>query len=236
MPVRHSPGQFGRILARANAEFTARAIVAGREDPAVRVYTMSRNNLTQVLPANTLTFAARDLADTLHEMAGIWDPARQIPVVTDPAQARAKHRILLGSAAIEAYGVPVIAVDFGTATTFDVVNERREYLGGIIVPGLKIGAEALFQRASRLPRVELAEPERLVGRNTVQAMQSGLFYGYVGQVDGILTRLLAEYPGSGVVATGGLARIIAPSTQHIHHVAPDLTLDGLKLLWLRNRG
>jgi len=108
-------------------------------------------------------------------------------------------------AGLERYGAPLIAVDFGTATTFDIVNARREYMGGIIVPGLKIGAEALFQRASRLPRVEIAPPERLVGRSTVQAMQSGLFYGYVGQVDGILARLLVDYPDSHVVATGGLA-------------------------------
>lgn len=156
-------------------------------------------------------------------------------LIENPAELGA-DRIVNSVAAIEGYGAPVIAVDFGTATTFDVVSARREYLGGLIVPGLKIGAEALFQRASRLPRVEIAEPERLVGRNTVQAMQSGLFYGYVGQVDGILERLLAEHPGSRVVATGGLAKVIAPHTRHIHVCAPDLTLDGLKILWKRNRG
>ena len=138
-------------------------------------------------------------------------------------------------AGLERYGAPLIAVDFGTATTFDVVNDRREYLGGIIVPGLKLGAEALFQRTSRLPRVEITEPERLIGRNTVQAMQSGLFYGYVGQVDGILERLLAEQPGSAVVATGGLAKVIAPASRHIQHLAPDLTLEGLRLIWQKNR-
>lgn len=156
-------------------------------------------------------------------------------LIENPGELGA-DRIVNSVAAIEAYGAPVIAVDFGTATTFDIVNGRREYLGGIIVPGLKIGAEALFQRASRLPRVEIAEPERLIGRNTVQAMQSGLFWGYVGQVDGILERLLAEQPGSQVVATGGLAKVIAPHSRYIHHTAPDLTLDGLKLLWKRNRG
>jgi type III pantothenate kinase len=155
-------------------------------------------------------------------------------LLDNPAELGA-DRIVNAVAGLEAYGAPLIAVDFGTATTFDVVNDRKEYLGGIISPGLKISAEALFQRASRLPRVEITEPERLVGRSTTQAMQSGLFYGYVGLVDGILERLLAEYPGSRVVATGGLAKVIAPSSRFIEVVAPDLTLDGLRLLWLKNR-
>jgi type III pantothenate kinase len=144
-------------------------------------------------------------------------------------------RIVNAVAGLEIYGAPLIAVDFGTATTFDVVNDRREYLGGIITAGLKISAEALFQRASRLPRVEIAEPERLVGKSTVQAMQSGLYYGYIGQVDGILARLLEAYPGSRVVATGGLAKVIAPASKYIHEIALDLTLEGLRILWLKNR-
>jgi len=144
-------------------------------------------------------------------------------------------RIVNAVAGLELYGAPLIAVDFGTATTFDVVNAQREYLGGIITPGLNLSAEALFQRASRLPRVEIAAPERLVGRSTVQAMQSGLYYGYVGQVDGILERLLAEFPGSYVVATGGLAKVIAPASRYIQEIATDLTLEGLRFLWLRNR-
>nr|WP_320131686.1 type III pantothenate kinase [uncultured Holophaga sp.] len=157
-----------------------------------------------------------------------------LKVVLDNPSELGADRIVNCVAGIERYGVPLIAIDFGTATTFDVVNAKREYLGGLILPGLKISAEALFQRASRLPRVEIAEPERLVGRNTVQAMQSGLFYGYVGQVDGILERLLTEYPDARVVATGGLARTIAAATRHIHDCDPDLTLDGLRILWLKN--
>jgi type III pantothenate kinase len=158
-----------------------------------------------------------------------------LKVLLDNPLELGADRIVNAVAALEAYGAPLIAVDFGTATTFDVVNDRREYLGGIISPGLKISAEALFQRASRLPRVEIAEPERLVGKSTVQAMQSGLFYGYVGLVDGILERLLEDYPGSRVVATGGLARVIAPASRYIHDLAPDLTLAGLRILWLKNR-
>ncbi|MFZ1614761.1 MAG: type III pantothenate kinase [Holophaga sp.] len=155
-------------------------------------------------------------------------------LIDNPSELGA-DRIVNAVAGLERYGAPLIAVDFGTATTFDIVNAKREYLGGIILPGLKIAAEALFQRASRLPRVEIAEPERLVGRNTVQAMQSGLFYGYVGQVDGILKRLLVEFPDCPVVATGGLAKVIAPASKYIQNVEPDLTLEGLRILWTKNR-
>ena len=158
-----------------------------------------------------------------------------LKVLLDNPLELGADRIVNAVAGLELYGAPLIAVDFGTATTFDVVNSKREYLGGIISPGLKISAEALFQRASRLPRVELAEPERLVGKSTVQAMQSGLFYGYVGLVDGILERLLVAHPGSKVVATGGLAKIIAPASKHIQEIACDLTLEGLRILWLKNR-
>jgi len=159
-----------------------------------------------------------------------------VKVLIDNPTELGADRLVNSVAGIEQFGVPLILADFGTATTFDVINAKREYLGGLITPGLKISADALFQRASRLPRVEIAQPERLVGRSTVQAMQSGIFYGYVGLVDGILERLLAEYPDSQVAATGGLARVIAPHTRHIKHIAPDLTLEGLRILWFRNHG
>jgi type III pantothenate kinase len=158
-----------------------------------------------------------------------------LKVLLDNPLELGADRIVNAVAGLELYGAPLIAVDFGTATTFDIINNRREYLGGIISPGLKISAEALFQRASRLPRVELAEPERLVGRSTVQAMQSGLYYGYVGLVDGILARLLEVYPTSQVVATGGLAQVIAPASKYIRHIATVLTLEGLRILWLKNQ-
>jgi type III pantothenate kinase len=158
-----------------------------------------------------------------------------LKVLLDNPLELGADRIVNAVAGLELYGAPLIAVDFGTATTFDIINDRREYLGGIISPGLKISAEALFQRASRLPRVEITEPERLVGKSTVQAMQSGLYYGYVGLVDGILARLLEAYPGSRVVATGGLAQVIAPASKFIQHIATDLTLEGLRILWQKNQ-
>jgi type III pantothenate kinase len=130
----------------------------------------------------------------------------------------------------------VIVVDFGTSTNFDVVTPKGEYLGGVLAPGLQISADALFARAAKLPRVEIAKPPRVVGRNTVHAMQSGIVYGYVGLVDGLVERLLAElgYPCS-VIATGGLASLIAPLSKTIGEVDDVLTLAGLRILYERNR-
>jgi type III pantothenate kinase len=129
----------------------------------------------------------------------------------------------------------IIVVDFGTATTFDCVTPKGEYLGGVITPGVQISAEALFARAAKLSRVELALPPRVVGRNPVHSMQSGIVYGYAGLVDGLCARLRNElgYPCR-VVATGGLARLIAPETQAIELVDDNLTLTGLRLLYERN--
>jgi type III pantothenate kinase len=158
-----------------------------------------------------------------------------VTVLLERPEELGADRIVNAVAGIALYGAPLIAVDFGTATTFDVVSPGREYLGGVITPGLGISSEALFQRASRLPRVEIQEPAHVIGRSTIQAMQSGLFYGYVGLVDGILARLLEAQPGSTVIATGGLSRVIAPASRHIQHIARDLTLEGLRMLWLMNR-
>lgn len=131
--------------------------------------------------------------------------------------------------------IGVIVVDFGTATTFDCVTPKGEYLGGVIAPGIQISAEALFSRAARLSRVEIALPPRVVGRNPVHSMQSGIVYGYAGLVDGLVSRLRRElgYPCR-VIATGGLARLIAPQTETIEAVDDDLTLTGLRLIYERN--
>jgi type III pantothenate kinase len=145
-------------------------------------------------------------------------------------------------AAWEQYGkdnqLPLIIVDFGTGTTFDIISRDREYLGGIICPGIGISADALFQRAARLPRVEVRKPPQAIGQSTVDAMQSGLFFGYVEMVDGLVRRIRAELEGGAeavVIATGGLAAVLASETTSIQHVNPDLTLHGLRLIWERHQ-
>ncbi len=154
----------------------------------------------------------------------------------NPAEVGA-DRIVNAVAARERFGAPVVVVDFGTATTFDVVNAAGEYVGGIIAPGIMISAEALFAHASRLYRVDVKRPSELVGSNTAAAMQAGIYYGYVGLVDGILERLTAELPGlKSVVATGGQADLIASGSKYIREVDPLLTLVGLKLIYQKNRG
>src|SRR5690606_2579721 len=145
-------------------------------------------------------------------------------------------RIVNAVAAIETYGPPLIIVDFGTATTFCFINEQGHYVGGAIVPGVHVSAEALHQRAAQLTRVEVVKPESVVGRNTVKAIQSGLFYGYVGVVDGIVNRmkrLLTKRPT--VVATGGLAEMISKEAETIDVYDPLLTLRGLKIIYERNQ-
>jgi type III pantothenate kinase len=130
----------------------------------------------------------------------------------------------------------VIVVDFGTSTNFDVVTPKGEYLGGVLAPGLQISADALFARAAKLPRVEIAKPPKVVGKNTIHAMQSGIVYGYVGLVDGLVERLMAElgFPAA-VIATGGLAPLIAPLSKTIVDVDDHLTLTGLRILYERNQ-
>lgn len=159
-----------------------------------------------------------------------------MPVRYENPREVGADRIVNAVAAFELMGGPVIAVDFGTATTFDLVNAAGEYIGGIIAPGIMISAEALFAHASRLYRVDVRKPAELVGKNTAGAMQAGIYYGYIGLVDGILERLLAEIPGvRNIIATGGQAPLIAAGSKHIREVDPDLTLTGLKLIYERNR-
>ncbi|HEX8618146.1 MAG TPA: type III pantothenate kinase [Thermoanaerobaculia bacterium] len=155
--------------------------------------------------------------------------------VDNPAEVGA-DRIVNCAAAHEAYGGPTVIVDFGTATTFDVVTANAEFVGGVIAPGLNISAEALFARAARLPRVDVRRPDRVIGTNTVVNMQSGIYFGYLGLVDGILARIRSEVPSiKSIVATGGLATLFADDSEHIDVVDPELTLKGLKLIYDRNR-
>ncbi|MFC2800485.1 MAG: type III pantothenate kinase [Anaeroglobus sp.] len=145
-------------------------------------------------------------------------------------------RIVNAVAAYEKYGGPVIIVDFGTATTFCAVDAKGVYLGGSICPGIGISTEALVQRTAKLPRIELKRTGSVICRNTIESMQAGVFYGFVGQVEGIVSRMRRELDMSArVVATGGLAVVIAPATKAIDVVEPMLTLEGLRIIYERNR-
>jgi type III pantothenate kinase len=163
-----------------------------------------------------------------------------MPILYDNPDEVGADRIVNAVAAFEKFSRgqdrPMIVLDFGTATTFDAVSAKGEYLGGAICPGVQISADALFQRAAKLPRIDVRKPPRIVGRTTVGAMESGLFFGYVGMVEGLVRRMGEELGGNALcVATGGLADIIAPETTLIHHVDADLTLHGLRIVWDRNR-
>ncbi len=145
-------------------------------------------------------------------------------------------RIVNAAAAHQLYGGPIIITDLGTATTFDVVSKEGDYLGGVIAPGIKVAAEALFTRTAMLPRVELTRPKRVIGTNTTSAMQSGLIFGYVGLVEGIVARIQQELEEKAkVVATGGYAELIAKETKAIDIVNPDITLIGLRLIYQLNK-
>jgi type III pantothenate kinase len=159
-----------------------------------------------------------------------------VTILYDNPDAVGADRVVDAAAAYHYYGGPLCIVDFGTATTFEAITAAGEYLGGAIAPGIGIAADALAQRAARLPKVDIARPPSVIGRNTVHSMQSGLLYGYVGLVEGMVARFKAELgPETKVVGTGGLAPLIAEETKVIDIIAPWLTLDGLRLIYELNR-
>ena len=181
----------------------------------------------------------------LREMADRWfkvdtvivEPGVRtgMPIHYDNPKEVGADRIADAVAAYERYGGPTIVIDFGTATTFEVVSERGEYLGGVILPGIEISLEALFARAALLPRVELVEPRSVLAKNTVESVQSGVIYGFAAQVDGLCRRLEDELGPCQVVATGGLAGLIGPYSAAIEHHEPWLTLEGLRIIFGRNQ-
>ena len=158
-----------------------------------------------------------------------------IEILLENPQEIGADRIVNAVAAQEyAAGEPAIVIDLGTATTFDYITEKGEYLGGAIAPGILASNEALAQKASRLPRVDIRKPDKLIGKNTLQSMQSGVYYGYVGLVDGIVERIKNEMQTKPkVIATGGLAGMLAQEASSIEVVLPNLTLDGLRVIWER---
>jgi type III pantothenate kinase len=158
-----------------------------------------------------------------------------VPIRYDNPHEVGADRIVNAVAAVSRYGAPVIVLDFGTATTFDVVSPQGEYVGGVIAPGLGISADALFDRAARLARVDVRKPAQVIGRNTMESMQSGLFHGYASLVEGILERIQKELGAQApVVATGGLAHVFENDVGAIETVSPDLALEGLRLIWKKN--
>ena len=159
-----------------------------------------------------------------------------LPVLTDNPSEVGADRIVNCVAAFDKFGGPTIVVDMGTATSFDVVSRKGEFLGGAIAPGLGIAADALFQRAARLPRIDVKKPAKVIGTGTVDNIQIGLYYGYIGLVDGILKRMIAELgPDTKTVATGGLSKLIAPGSEYLHEVDEMLTLSGLRIIYEKNR-
>jgi type III pantothenate kinase len=194
------------------------------------------------------------IASVVPPLTGIFEKISnryfdQTPMVVGPHTRTGVHirydnphevgadRIVNAVATYRRYGGPACVVDFGTATTFDAISTQGDYLGGAIAPGIGIAAEALFQRTAKLPRIDLARPPTVIGKNTVHSMQSGMLFGYVGLVEGLVARFRSELgPDMKVIATGGLASLIAAETDVVHTVDPWLTLEGLRLIWHMEQG
>jgi len=192
--------------------------------------------VSSVVPS--LTAALRQMTEEWFGVeAVVVEPGTKtgMPILYDNPKEVGADRIANSVGAYDVYGGPSIVVDFGTATTFDAISAKGEYLGGAIIPGIEISLDALFGRAAALRRVELVEPRHVIGKNTVESIQSGAVYGFAAQVDGLCTRMEAELGECSVVATGGLAGLITPLSAKIQYHEPWITLLGLRLIWERNR-
>src|SRR5580692_6985831 len=192
--------------------------------------------ISSVVPR--LTAALRTMTDEWFGIeAVVIEPGARtgMPILYDNPKEVGADRIANSVGAYDLYGGPCICVDFGTATTFDAISAKGEYLGGAIIPGIEISLDALFGRAAALRRVELVAPRNVIGKNTVESLQSGAVFGFTDQVDGLCRRMVGELGESTIVATGGLAGLITPLSSMIQHHEPWITLIGLRLIWERNQ-
>ncbi|MDE3091025.1 MAG: type III pantothenate kinase, partial [Chloroflexota bacterium] len=193
--------------------------------------------MVSVVPALTATFHELCLRHLETEPLVVGPKVKTgMAIRYDEPRALGADRLVAAVAAKAQFGAPVIVIDFGTATTFNAVNRAGEFIGGAIAPGLNLAADALYESTAQLPRIDLAMPPRAIATNTIHAMQSGILFGYVGMVEGMVARMRAELgePSARVVATGGLARLLAPQTRVIDAVEPDLILKGLRIIFEMN--
>jgi type III pantothenate kinase len=205
---------------------------------------LDQMDVTEVVTGIAVTSSVPRVTTSLREMATRWfevpcvilEPGVRsgMPILYDNPKEVGADRIANAIGAYDLYGGPCIVVDLGTATTFDAISDKGEYLGGAIAPGIAISMDALFHHAAALRRVELVEPRSVIGKSTVESIQSGALYGFVAQVDGMCRRIADELGHAAVVATGGLSDVIAPYSETIEHREPWLTLHGLRLIYERN--